>query len=240
MELFYAENIDGGVCRLSPDESCHCVKVLRHCAGDEIHVVDGQGDMYVCRLTDDNPKAAEAVVESVSYGWGSHPYRLVMAVCPTKNNERYEWFAEKACEVGVDAIVPVVGEHSERRVFKPERIKKILVSAMKQSLKSVLPELGELVPVDEFIRSTAQNEGLKLIAYCFEDESVPRRSIREVLETEKRCDITVMIGPEGDFSEKEARLAIECGFIPVHLGNSRLRTETAALTAVEAVYFHFM
>lgn len=240
MELFYSNNIDGNVCRFSAEESGHCVRVLRHRAGDVVNVIDGRGGLYECRLTDDNPKAAEAVVESVSHGWGGHPYRLVMAVCPTKNNDRYEWFAEKACEVGVDAIVPVIGEHSERRVFKADRINKILVSAMKQSLKSVLPELGEQQSVEDFIRSMAKNEGLKLIAYCFEDESVPRRSIREVLETENKCDITVMIGPEGDFSEKEARLAIECGFIPVHLGTSRLRTETAALTAVEAVYFHFM
>lgn len=240
MELFYSNSIDGNVCKFSAEESGHCVRVLRHRVGDVVNVIDGRGGLYECRLTDDNPKAAEAVVESASYGWGGHPYRLVMAVCPTKNNDRYEWFAEKACEVGVDAIVPVIGEHSERRVFKADRINKILVSAMKQSLKSVLPDLGEQQSVEDFIRSMAKNEGLKLIAYCFEDESVPRRSIREVLEAENKCDITVMIGPEGDFSEKEARLAIECGFIPVHLGTSRLRTETAALTAVEAVYFHFM
>ena len=238
MEIFYSENIEGRLCRLSPEESGHCVRVLRHRAGDVIHVIDGLGNMYDCRLTDDNPKGAEAVVESVTHDWGSHPYRLVMAVCPTKNNDRFEWFAEKACEVGVDKIVPLVGEHSERRVFKADRLNKILISASKQSLKGAVPEVMPLESVKDFIRSDRSE--LKLIAYCFEDDSVPRRSIRDVLEAGSAENITVMIGPEGDFSEAEARLAIENGFVPVHLGASRLRTETAALTAVEAVYFRFM
>ncbi|MGM9762505.1 MAG: RsmE family RNA methyltransferase [Candidatus Cryptobacteroides sp.] len=238
MEIFYSENIEGRLCRLSPEESGHCVRVLRHRAGDRIHVIDGHGNMYDCRLTDDNPKGAEAVVEAVTPGWGAHPYRLVMAVCPTKNNDRFEWFAEKACEVGVDRIVPLVGEHSERRVFKADRLNKILISAAKQSLKGAVPEVMPLESVKDFVCSDRSE--LKLIAYCFEDENVQRRSIREVLEASSAESITVMIGPEGDFSEAEARLAIENGFVPVHLGDSRLRTETAALTAVEAVYFRFM
>ena len=174
--------------------------------------------------------------------WGSHPYNLHMAVCPTKNNDRYEWFAEKACEIGLDEVSPVIGEHSERRVFKTARIEKILVSAAKQSLKGAVPVVNEPVPVKEFIRdcSSASESSLKLIAYCFEDETVPRRSIKEVLQTYEGQDIVVLIGPEGDFSHEEAELAIANGFIPVHLGDSRLRTETAALTAVAAAYFRYM
>ena len=240
MELFYSNDIEGGICRLDKDESGHCAKVLRHRCGDEISVIDGCGTLYRCRITCDNPKGVEAMVLTCEENWGGHPYHLHMAVCPTKNNDRYEWFAEKACEVGLDRISPVIGEHSERRVFKTSRLEKILVSAAKQSLKAAVPSVSEPVSVKEFIQEAAGTEALKLIAYCFEDERVPRRSIKEVLEGFDGTDIIVMIGPEGDFSKTEAEMALEHGFIPVHLGASRLRTETAALTAVEAVYFRHM
>lgn len=241
MELFYSKDIDGNICRLDQDESGHCVKVLRHRSGDEIAVIDGRGTLCRCRITSDSPKGVEAVVLSSESGWGAHPYRLHMAVCPTKNNDRYEWFAEKACEIGVDEISPIIGEHSERRVFKTGRIEKILVSAAKQSLKAAVPQVNEPVSVKEFIREQAGNEGaLKLIAYCFEDENVPRRCVKEMLDGFEGGEIVVMIGPEGDFSKAEAELALEAGFVPVHLGSSRLRTETAALTAVSAAYFRYI
>ena len=238
MELFYSRDIAGGICRLDQDESGHCIKVLRHRSGDEINVIDGCGTLHRCRITSDSHKGVEAIVLESTDGWGSHPYRLHMAVCPTKNNDRYEWFVEKACEIGVDEISPVIGEHSERKIFKTARAEKILVSAAKQSLKASVPVVNEPVSVKDFIRSSS--EGLRLIAYCFEDENIPRRSIREVLEGYDGSDITVMIGPEGDFSRKEAELALASGFVPVHLGASRLRTETAALTAVAAVYFRMI
>ena len=259
MELFYSKDIEGGICRLDQDESAHCVKVLRHRAGDEISVVDGCGTLYRCRISVDSPKGVEAMVISSEENWGGHPYRLHMAVCPTKNNDRYEWFAEKACEIGLDEISPVIGEHSERRVFKTARLEKILVSAAKQSLKGAVPAVNEPISVKDFIleqsgRSFAgaqddirgasdrgdASDRLLLIAYCFEDENVPRRSIKEVLSEHECNEIVVLIGPEGDFSRAEAELALSHGFIPVHLGDSRLRTETAALTAVSAVYFDRM
>ena len=239
MELFYSRDIDGGICRLDKDESGHCAKVLRHRCGDEIAVIDGCGTLYRCRITCDNPKGVEAMVLSSEESWGGHPYSLHLAVCPTKNNDRYEWFAEKACEVGVDMISPIIGEHSERRIFKTARLEKILVSAAKQSLKAAVPVVNEPVSVKEFIRGQ-KGQALKMIAYCFEDESVPRRSIKEVLEGYEGTEILVMIGPEGDFSKEEAQMALEAGFIPVHLGASRLRTETAAVTAAEAAYFRYM
>lgn len=239
MELFYSRDIDGGICRLDKDESGHCAKVLRHRCGDEIAVIDGCGTLYRCRITCDNPKGVEAMVLSSEESWGGHPYSLHLAVCPTKNNDRYEWFAEKACEVGVDMISPIIGEHSERRIFKTARLEKILVSAAKQSLKAAVPVVNEPVSVKEFIRGQ-EGQALKMIAYCFEDESVPRRSIKEALEGYKGTEILVMIGPEGDFSKEEAQMALEAGFIPVHLGASRLRTETAAVTAAEAAYFRYM
>lgn len=239
MELFYSRDIDGGICRLDKDESGHCAKVLRHRCGDEIAVIDGCGTLYRCRITCDNPKGVEAMVFSSEESWGGHPYSLHLAVCPTKNNDRYEWFAEKACEVGVDMISPIIGEHSERRIFKTARLEKILVSAAKQSLKAAVPVVNEPVSVKEFIRGQ-EGQALKMIAYCFEDESIPRRSIKEVLEGYEGTEILVMIGPEGDFSKEEAQMALEAGFIPVHLGASRLRTETAAVTAAEAAYFRYM
>ena len=236
MELFYAYEADGRFCRLDADESGHCVRVLRHRAGDEIHVIDGLGTMYRCRLTDDNPKGAEAEVLEAFSGWGGHPYRLTVACCPTKNNDRFEWFVEKATEVGVDRIVPTIGERSERKVYKTDRALRIALSATKQSLKARIPEIAEPVSVKDFICHS--EPGLKLIAYCFEGDT-KRISIQEALKDYEGMDITVLIGPEGDFSPEEARLAVEHGYIPVHLGASRLRTETAAVLAAAAVYLHF-
>ena len=240
MELFYSQDISGGICRLDHDESGHCIKVLRHRCGDEISVIDGCGTLYRCRITSDSHKGVEAVVLDFVQEWGCHPYRLHLAVCPTKNNDRYEWFAEKACEIGFDELSPVIGEHSERRILKTARVEKILVSAAKQSLKAAVPIVNEPVSVKEFIQNIGDTEALKLIAYCFEDENIPRRSIKEVLEGYESRDVVVLIGPEGDFSSDEARLALENGFIPVHLGLSRLRTETAAVTAAAAVYFRHL
>ena len=238
MEIFYARESDGKTVFLDQEESAHCVKVLRHRTGDEITVVDGLGTMMRCRLADDSPKGASAEVVETFQDWGGHPYSLTMAVCPTKNNDRFEWFVEKATEVGVDMIVPMIGERSERRVFKPERSRKIALSAMKQSLKARLPFVAEPVSVKDFINESA--DGIKMICYCFEGETL-RRSIGDVLaEAAKGANITIMIGPEGDFSPEEARLAVENGYIPVHLGPSRLRTETAAVTAATAVYLHYL
>ena len=241
MELFYSRDIEGGICRLDQDESGHCIKVLRHRSSDEISVIDGCGTLYRCRITSDSHKGVEAVVLDSEEGWGGHPYRLHLAVCPTKSNDRFEWFAEKACEIGFDELSPIIGEHSERKVLKTPRVEKILVSAAKQSLKAAVPEVNEPVSVKEFIKASKdETDTLKLIAYCFEDERVPRRSIKEVLGTFEGTDIIVMIGPEGDFSHSEAEAALAAGFIPVHLGESRLRTETAALTAAASAYFRYM
>lgn len=265
MELFYAYSVEGGLCRLDAEESGHCVRVLRHRAGDEIAIIDGVGTLYHCRLVDDAPKGATAQILSCEPGFGAHPYHLTIACCPTKNNERFEWFVEKATEIGVDRIVPVIGDRSERKVYKTERAARIALSATKQSLKARIPEIAEPVTVRNFIAASSLRAAatpasgshpLKLIAYCFEDDSHPRISINQALaqyserlschserlscHSERSEGICVLIGPEGDFSPEEARLALEAGFIPVHLGFSRLRTETAAITAAEAVYLHFI
>lgn len=236
MEIFWTEDIAGGICRLGDEESAHCVRVLRHRAGDRINVIDGHGTMYECTLVADSPKGAEARIEQAHQNWGGHPYDLTMAVCPTKNIDRYEWFAEKATEFGVDRIVPVIGEHSERKILKPERMNRILLSAAKQSLKASIPELSDTISVRDFIEGTAGTDALKMIAYCFEDGQ-ERHSIREVLENNDAKEVIVLIGPEGDFSREEADAAVAAGYVPVHIGESRLRTETAALASVSMVYY---
>ena len=231
------------------EESNHCVKVLRHRVGEEIDVIDGEGTLYHCRITDDNPKHAEAAVLSSQNDWHSHPYHLTIGCCPTKNNDRFEWFVEKATEIGVDRIVPLIGDRSERKVYKTERAKKIALSATKQSLKARIPVIEEPVTVKEFLREEipdqvgddvtvmpgADRASMKMIAYCFEGDQ-KRVSIMDVLSETKARNITILIGPEGDFSSEEAKLAVENGYVPIHLGPSRLRTETAAVTAAEAVY----
>lgn len=264
MEIFYSTDIDGISCRLNEEESGHCIRVLRHRSGDEIKVMDGRGSLYTCRITDDSPKHTAARIISVTEECNSTPYSLEVAVCPTKNADRYEWFTEKATEIGVSSIVPVIGDHSERKVIKKDRLEKIAVSASKQSLKTIVPQISDTISVKEYIiarhnkfplNDTTHDNTLKLIACCFEDENHPRTSITDALRkymtesaqnlTEARQQesaqhgtpqIAVLIGPEGDFSHEEVKLAIESGWVPVHLGSSRLRTETAALTAVEAVY----
>ena len=238
MEIFFSDSICDGVVELNAEESLHCVRVLRHRSGDEISVIDGAGTLYRCTLLDADAKAATARVESREECFGAHPYHLTMAVCPTKNADRFEWFAEKAVEMGVDVIAPVIGDHSERKVFKTDRIKRLVLSAVKQSLKGSIPAVPEPVSVRDFITS-ADKDALKLICYCFEGEQ-KRISIKDVLQGSDCSRICVLIGPEGDFSPEEVQLALANGWQPVQLGPSRLRTETAALVSTAAVYYHFM
>lgn len=243
MEIFYAYEVAGGFARLDAEESAHCVRVMRHRAGDELDIIDGSGSLFHCRLCDDSPKAAAAQVLSEQKGFGRHPYHLTMAVCPTKNMDRYEWFVEKATELGVDVLVPLIGERSERRQLRLDRLRKLVLSAAKQSLKGSIPEVREALSVKSFcLQAAASDDTLRLICYC-SDEILPRSSatqaVRDFSLGKDKAEICILIGPEGDFSPEEVKAAIEAGFVPVHLGQSRLRTETAALTAVESVYLNF-
>ena len=255
MELFYSNEINNGICTLNEEESRHCSKVLRHVPGDTINIIDGCGSLYTCRIIECG-KQVVCSVEQVQKNFGAHRYHLTMAVCPTKNIDRYEWFLEKATEMGIDVVVPVIGEHSERRIIKPERLEKILVSAAKQSLKGAVPVLRETVPVKEFIRNAASLPGVKLIAYCGEQEKVTLAEAIAMAKEQADASgmvsaaggtmptfgkntpaITILIGPEGDFSPAEVEAAMAAGFHPLTLGSSRLRTETAAVAAVAGVYF---
>ena len=267
MEIFFAHNVSGGFAHLDAEESAHCVRVLRRRVGDAVDVIDGSGALFRCELCDDSPKAAVARILGTEPEFGAHPYYLRMAVCPTKNIDRYEWFVEKAVELGVDEIVPVIGERSERRVVRVDRLRKLVLSAVKQSLKGRIPTVAEPLPLTEFVAgmgasSPESTTELRLICYC-SDEVRARGSAVDIInsrlaglqeasgkaggiqdvpapgELQGRTDLpsfTIMVGPEGDFSPEEVRAAMASGFIPVHLGPSRLRTETAAVSAVEAVY----
>lgn len=242
MELFYSRNIANGVCQLDLEESRHCAKVLRHAEGDVINVIDGEGSLFQCKIEQIKKEVLCSVV-SEQKNFGAHPYNLTMAVCPTKNIDRYEWFLEKATEMGIDTIVPIIGEHSERKVIKPERLEKILVSAAKQSLKGAVPVLQEQISVKDFIKKQQfSSNTIKLIAYCTNADKVSLKQILDEAAANKNAtpeevaDIVILIGPEGDFSPAEVDLALSNGFTPLTLGQSRLRTETAAVFACACVY----
>lgn len=232
MHRFYCPDI-ADTLTLGEEDSKHCVKVLRMGEGDTIEVVDGNGTLYTCRITMAHPKrCAVEVTERMQQPphWG---HRIVLGVAPTKNLDRIEWLVEKCVEMGVDRIIPLRCHNSERTVLKTERLKKIMVSAMKQSLKATLPLLDEMTPVAQLLAEPF--EGTRCIAYC--DEQLPRGQ-RLTLTGVYRPgqDVMVLIGPEGDFSPKEVQAARDAGFMPVTLGESRLRTETAGMMAVAAIH----
>ena len=223
MYLFYCPDIETKQ-TLSEEESGHCVRVLRYTAGDEILITDGKGTTYTARITNPHPKHCDFEIISREKQQPHHTFHLHIAVAPTKNIERLEWAIEKCVEIGVDEITPLLCRFSERKQLRTDRLEKIILSAAKQSLTPYLPVLHELTPYDAFIQS--QTQGQKFIAHCYKDD---KRVLKE--EIEKGRDVLVLIGPEGDFSEQEVELALSHGFIPVSLGNSRLRTETAAVVA---------
>ena len=232
MHRFYCPDI-ADTLTLGEEDSKHCVKVLRMTGGDLIEIVDGNGNLYTCRITMAHPKrCAVEVVERVEQPphWGC---RIVLGIAPTKHLDRMEWLAEKCVEMGVDRIVPLRCHNSERTVLKTDRLKKIMVSAMKQSLKATLPQLDELTPVEQLMKEPF--DGVRCIAYC--DEQRPREQRQTLASAYKPgCDVMVLIGPEGDFSLEEVQVARESGFAPVTLGDSRLRTETAGMMAVAFIH----
>ncbi|KIC03279.1 16S rRNA (uracil(1498)-N(3))-methyltransferase [Flavobacterium sp. PL02] len=231
MQLFYNPNIDETTQEFSFDkeESKHIIKVLRKKDSDILHVTNGLGYLFETEITlaSDN----KCTVKIISVEKAQDPkYRLHLAVAPTKMNDRYEWFLEKATEIGIHEITPIICDRSERKVINMERFEKIILSAMKQSNELYLPKLNEAISFKEFVKR--KNEGLQLIAHC---EETDKKSLKSVLKPNE--NVTLLIGPEGDFSEKEIALAIENNFQPVSLGNTRLRTETAAMVACHSVAF---
>jgi len=209
---------------LSEEESKHAIRVLRLDNGSRVHLVDGRGGRYAATIADAHPKRAVLAIEEVQIGYGKRPYYLHVAIAPTKNIERVEWFLEKATEVGIDEITPLVCEHSERKDVKTERLNNVMVAAMKQSLKAYLPKLNQIVKFSDFIAE--EGSGQRFIAHCAEGEkSYLSRCVSQ------GGYYTILIGPEGDFSGAEIEAALSAGYMPVSLGDARLRTETAALMA---------
>ena len=232
MQLFYAPDIVPPEYTLSEEESKHCIRVLRMACGEELHITDGRGNLYRCEIVDDNPKRCRVRVRDTNSEFGKLPYRLTMAVAPTKNNDRFEWFLEKATEIGVAEIIPLATEHSERRTLKPERENKVITAAVKQSLKAYHPRLHEITPLRQVIKQPF--DGQKFIAHC----DAPRSALGKAFLPHilhKGGDVLVLIGPEGDFSPKEIDLAVRGGFREITLGSQRLRTETAAVMATALV-----
>lgn len=226
--IFYTPNILTNL-ELPSEEAQHCIKVLRKKEGDEVLLTDGKGNFYDAEIVQANPKHCIVnIVKSVPQkkNWN---FNLQIAFAPTKNMDRVEWFAEKATEIGIDRFSPILCQYSERKEIKLQRIEKILVSAMKQSQKALLPQLDEIQSFSQLIKQ--EFNGSKFIAHCYPQD---KPILKEVYK--KGEDALILIGPEGDFSEKEVEDAIRSGFQPISLGESRLRTETAALAACHAVH----
>ncbi|WP_367769265.1 16S rRNA (uracil(1498)-N(3))-methyltransferase [Flavobacterium sp. WC2421] len=231
MQLFYNPNIDATTENFSFDkeESKHIIKVLRKKDTDILYVTNGLGDLFETEITLASDNKCTVKIISATKKAPSKVH-LHLAVAPTKMNDRYEWFLEKATEIGVQEITPIICDHSERKVVNQERFEKIILAAMKQSNELYLPKLNNAITFKEFVKQ--KNEGLQLIAHC---EETDKKSLKSVLKPNE--NLTILIGPEGDFSEKEIALAIASEFIPVTLGTTRLRTETAAIVACHSVAF---
>ena len=244
MQLFYAADFTAPEYMLSEEEARHAVKVLRLVEGDTLHITDGRGNLYRCEVASAHQKHCLVRVVEHFEEFEKLPYRLTMAVAPTKNIERLEWMVEKCTEIGVDEITPLLCRFSERKNLRNDRLEKIILSAAKQSLTPYLPKLNPLTDFATLMemykptpnpslkgRELDEERGMdKFIAHCYKDEKC---ELKDALR--KGRDVLILIGPEGDFSEQEVEQAIAQGFVPVGLGRSRLRTETAGVVACHTV-----
>ena len=231
MHLFYTPDINADTYTLSEEESKHAIRVLRLKNDDKIQLIDGSGGMYEVTIIDDDPKRCTVRVITKHTETGKRSFKLHIAIAPTKNIDRLEWFIEKATEIGIDEITLLDCEKSERTVVKLDRINKVAISAIKQSMKAYLPKINELTGFNKFIATSNEFKGQRFIAHCHSREVLPH--IKTLYSKGK--DALILIGPEGDFSEREVKLATENGFVEISLGQSRLRTETAALYACTTI-----
>jgi len=231
MQIFYAPNITGDTYTLDENESKHLIRVLRMVSGAGVRLIDGKGNLYDAIIRDPDQRKCTLQITGKKADFEKRNYRLHIAISPLKNPERFEWFIEKSVEIGIDEITPLICRNTEKPGIKTSRVSNLIVSAMKQSLKATLPILNDPINFTEFIRSNT--EGIRLIAHC--DESIPRKRIADVYT--KKENVIIMIGPEGDFTKEEIETAASLGYLPVHLGPSRLRTETAGIAACHSIYF---
>lgn len=230
MQLFYNPDIstlsDNFV--FSKEESKHIIRVLRKQEGDVLYITNGKGNLFEAVITFADIKKCTVRISDFIEKKKPWNYKLHIAIAPTKMNDRFEWFLEKATEIGVDEITPIICDNSERRVIKSERFRKVIISAMKQSLKFQIPKFNDPIKFSDFIK--LDNKGCKLIAHC---ENSDKNSLLSQIQNQKT--ITVLIGPEGDFSSKEINEALQRQYIPLSLGSSRLRTETAGIVVCNSV-----
>ena len=231
MQLFYNPNINDQFKSFvfNKEESKHIVKVLRKKEGDILQVTNGLGYLFNTEIA--LASDSKCIVTIVSFTKQDEPkFQLHLAVAPTKMNERYEWFLEKATEIGIQEITPIICDHSERKIIKTERFQKIIESAMKQSLNYYLPRLNEPILLKDFLKN--EISGMKFIAHCEESE---KKTLKSLIVPNQNT--TILIGPEGDFSVKEIEIALNNKYIPISLGKTRLRTETAAIVACHSIVF---
>ncbi len=228
MHIFYTPDISSNELILPEEESKHCTRVLRLKINDSVYLVDGVGGFYSAIIVDDNPKRCKVSVYQTEKEFGKRNYQLTMAIAPTKSIERFEWFLEKATEIGVDRVIPFYSQQSERKVIKPERLNKIIESAMKQSKSAYHPVLENIIPFNELILKDF--DARKLIAHCMESKKMFLKDA-----VQKSENILILIGPEGDFNSSEIDKARLHGYTDISLGNNRLRTETAGVVACHTI-----
>jgi len=231
MNIFYSSSITDDSCVLDESESRHCIRVLRMREGSVVRITDGKGNIYEGVISSGDTKRCRIRITGIVYSDTGNKFSVHIAISPLKNHERLEWFTEKCVEIWLDEITPVICHNTEKEIIKPDRLNGIIVAAMKQSLKAFRPVLNDPVLFKDFVKRDFT--GKKLIAHCKND--IERNSIGSLYM--KGETVTILIGPEGDFTEAEINLALENGFLPVHLGTSRLRTETAGIAACHSVYF---
>lgn len=224
MHVFYTPDISSKLYTLNEEESKHCSKVLRLTKGDQIHLIDGKGGLYKAEIIEAGKKNVQLQVLETKLEFGKRNHHLHIAIAPTKNIDRLEWFLEKATEIGIDEITPIICDRSERKIIKEDRLEKVITSAVKQSLTAYHPKLNQTISFQNFIKQNLKGD--KLIAHCMDGE---KSFINQHITPEQ--SYLVLIGPEGDFSPEELNIALLNGYKPVTLGNTRLRTETAALAA---------
>jgi len=226
MHLFYCTSFVEDHASLSAEESAHCIRVLRMKRGDQLNIIDGKGHLFEAYIDDPDPLKCRAVIKSITNMPHPRKSKLHIAIAPTKNIERFEWFIEKAVEIGIDEITPLLCKRSERTKIRTDRIEKLIISSMKQAKNFYKPVFNPIIEIQKFISNIPFKLNSRFIAYCDEQNNLLLNQSDEI-----KSDTVILIGPEGDFSPEEVELSVINNIIPVSLGTSRLRTETAGIVA---------